>query len=54
MRLFSVRRDGHQTVVQPFENTDPVLADPEILKELSDRGGEGLFESLVLRGLIDE
>ena len=54
VRLFNVRRDAHQTVVRPFENTDPVLADPEILKELSDRGEEGLFESLVLRGLIDE
>lgn len=54
MRLFNVRREAHQTVVRPFENTDPVLADSEILKELSDRGEEGLFESLVLRGLIDE
>ena len=54
VRLFNVRRDPHQTVVRPFENTDPMLADPEILRELSDRGEDGLFESLVLRGLIDE
>ena len=52
-RLFNVRRSAHQTVVLPFD-TSPLFSEPEILKGLSERGEDGLFESLVLRGLIDE
>ncbi len=53
VRLFNVRRSAQQTVVLPFD-TDPLFDDPGILKGLSDRGEDGLFESLVLRGLLDE
>ena len=53
VRLFNVRRNAHQTVVLPF-NTEPLFTDADIKKGLSDRGEDGLFGSLVLRGLIDE
>ena len=53
VRLFNVRRSAHQTVVLPFD-TSPLFSEPEILKGLAERGEDGLFESLVLRGLLDE
>ncbi len=51
--LFSVRRSGHQTDVRPFD-MGPLFADHLITEGLSDSGEDGLFENLVLRGLIDE
>ena len=52
--LFNVRRDGHATVVQPFDVTGPLFKDHEIAKALTTGTEDGLFESLLLRGMLDE
>lgn len=52
--LFNVRREGRATVVRPFDVTGPLFKDREIAAALSNGTEDGLFESLVLRGLLDE
>ena len=52
--LLNVRRSGGQTEVKPFDVTGPLFSDQEIARALTSRGEDGLFESLILRGLIDE
>lgn len=52
--LFNVRRDGPATVVQPFDVVGPLFKDQQIAAALTTGTEDGLFESLVLRGLIDE
>lgn len=52
--LFNVRRDGQATVVQPFDVTGPLFKDHEIAAALTTGTEDGLFESLLLRGLLDE
>lgn len=52
--MLNVRRSGGQTEVKSFEVTGPLFSDHEIAKALTARGEDGLFESLILRGLIDE
>jgi predicted ATPase len=51
--LFNVRRDGHATVVQPFDVTGPMFKDHEIAKALTSGTEDGLFQSLLLRGMLD-
>jgi predicted ATPase len=51
--LFSVRRDGHATVVRPFDVTGPLFTDGEIAEALTSGTEDGLFESLLLRGMLD-
>ena len=52
--LFNVRREGQESVVEPFDTTGPLFEDAEIAEALTTRTEDGLFQSLLLRGLIDE
>jgi predicted ATPase len=52
--LFNVRRDGSATVVHPFDVSGPLFREQEITAALTTATEDGLFESLLLRGLIDE
>ena len=52
--LFSVRLTAQGTVVKPFDVTGQLFRDQEIAEALANRPEDGMFESLILRGLIDE
>jgi len=52
--LFNVRRDGPATVVQPFDVVGPLFKDQQIAAALTAGTEDGLFESLLLRGMLDE
>ena len=52
--LFSVRLTAQGTVVKPFDVTGPMFRDQEIAEALANQTEDGKFESLILRGLIDE
>ena len=52
--LFNVRIEDNQTVIEPFELPGLLFKDQEILAALADRTESGVFESMVLRGLVDE
>ncbi len=52
--LFNVRREGLATVVRPFEVALPLFKDAEIAAALTTGTEDGLFESLLLRGMLDE
>ena len=52
--LFNVRRIGQATAVEPFDSAGPLLTDSEIAEALTSPTEDGLFENLLLRGLIDE
>ena len=52
--LFNVRSGGGATRIERFNTTGPLFDDPEIRKALTSPAQDGLFEALVLRGLIDE
>ncbi len=51
--LFNVRRDGQATVVRPFA-PGPLFTDQDIAAALTTGTEDGLFESLLLRGMLDE
>lgn len=51
--IFNVRRSGQETHVERLELLGPLLDDPNWRQELASED-DGRFESLVLRGLIDE
>ena len=52
--LFNVRFGSQGTVVEPFQVTGPLYQDAEITEALASRFEDGMLESLLLRGLIDE
>lgn len=52
--LFNVRREGSATAVRPFDPTGPLFKDREIAAALTVGSEDGLFESLMLRGLLDD
>ncbi|WP_419937897.1 AAA family ATPase [Candidatus Palauibacter sp.] len=52
--LFNVRRAGQQTVVQRFDMDAPLLQDMELAAAFTNPAEDGMFENLVMRGLIDE
>jgi len=52
--LFNVQRDGAATAVRPFDVTSPLFRDQEIAAALTAGTEDGLFESLMLRGLLDD
>jgi len=54
IRLFNVRREGSATVIKPFEMIGPLIENQEIVTALTVGAEDGLFEGLLLRGLIDE
>jgi predicted ATPase len=51
--LLNVRRRGGQTVIEPFPDPGPLFASPDVNRGLIDGEEDGLFEKLLLRGLID-
>jgi predicted ATPase len=52
--LLNVRRDDAKTIVQRFDAAGTLWHDTEIQKALSAQSENGLFASLVMRGLIDD
>ena len=52
--LFNIRRAENATQVQPFDATAPLFKDIEIAQALTAGTEDGLFESLMLRGMLDE
>ncbi len=52
--LFNVRREGQTTAVEPFKVTGPLFKDQEIAAALTTGTEDGLFENLLLRGMLDE
>jgi predicted ATPase len=52
--LFNVRREGAATAVRPFDVAGPLFRDQEIAAALTAGTEDGLFESLMLRGLLDD
>nr|WP_281289082.1 AAA family ATPase [Methylacidimicrobium tartarophylax] len=53
VELVNVKRESRQTRFDPFDPTGPLFDDPEIREGLAARNEDGLFESLLLRGIID-
>jgi predicted ATPase len=52
--LFNVRRSGQATVVRSFDVSGPLFRDLEIAQALTAGTEDGLFENLLLRGVLDE
>jgi predicted ATPase len=52
--LFNVRRKGGATAIERFDDYGLLLQDQKIAELLTGGSEDGLFESLMLRGLIDE
>lgn len=52
--LFNVRLASHGTVIEPFDVSGALFKDAEIVRALASRAEDGMFESLALRGFIDE
>ena len=52
--LFNVRRVGRASEIRPFDVTGPLFQDSEVAAALTSGTEDGLFESLLLRGWIDE
>jgi predicted ATPase len=52
--LLNVRRDRNGTQVQPFDPHGPLFQDVEMMAALTAPTEDGLFESLLLRGMLDE
>jgi hypothetical protein len=49
-----VRRSGQATVVRSFDVSGPLFRDLEIAQALTAGTEDGLFENLLLRGVLDE
>jgi len=54
MGLFLVRRRNERSEIQPFATSGPLFQDQEVRRALAAETEDGLFESLMLRGLLDE
>ena len=52
--LFNVRLGSQGTVVEPFDTSGPLFRDTETAEAVPSRAEDGLFERLILRGLVDE
>ena len=52
--LLNVRRVDQTTAIEPFDATGPLFKDSEMAAALTSQAEDGLFENLMLRGLIDE
>ncbi|MBI1995896.1 MAG: AAA family ATPase [Deltaproteobacteria bacterium] len=52
--LLRVRQGGQGTEIVPFSVSAPLFKDLEIAEALTTGTEDGLFESLILRGMIDE
>lgn len=54
VKLFRVGRDRDATFIEPFDVSGPLFADRDIAEALTSGTEDGLFESLLLRGMLDE
>jgi predicted ATPase len=54
LALLNVRRGPAGTEVQPFEAAGPLFTEAQIAESLSAGTEDGLFEGLMLRGMLDE
>ena len=52
--LFTFHGENGETNIRSFPISGEIFEDTEILEELTNKGEDGLFESLVMRGFIDE
>lgn len=52
--IFNVRREEFGTVIEPFVVDGPLFSEAEIEQALVSGNDDGRFESLLMRGLIDE
>ncbi len=52
--LFNVKMGDNGTIIEPFDKYMPLLNDKEIKDLLKSSEEDGVFEGLLLRGLIDE
>lgn len=52
--LFTFHGNDRATEIRPFSSSNPLYDDTEIMEQLTSKGEDGLFEGLVMRGLIDE
>jgi predicted ATPase len=52
--LMNVRQGINGTEVSPFDTTGPLFKDQEIAKALTAGTEDGLFEGLILRGMLNE
>ncbi len=52
--IFNVRRDELGTVIEPFDVEGPLFSETAIGQALESGADDGRFESLLMRGLIDE
>ena len=52
--LFNVRRSPSGTKIERFDIGSPLFTDSAIKEALTDRGEDGVFEGLTLRGMLDE
>jgi predicted ATPase len=52
--LLNVRRRGGATIVSKFDTSGPLFDDRNIATALTAPTEDGLFEGLMLRGLLDE
>lgn len=53
VRLYSVRRENMATAVAPLDLAAPLFRNAEITSALTNGSEDGLFESLIMRGLIE-
>lgn len=53
VRLYSVRREGMATTVTPLDLEAPLFRNAEIASALADGSEDGLFENLMMRGLLE-
>ena len=52
--LFTFHNNGGETVIRPFSYSESLFEDTEMVEQLTNKGEDGLFEGLVMRGFIDE
>lgn len=52
--LLRIRHGSGGTEVNPFDSTGPLFQDQEVMAALTSGTEDGLFESLMLRGMLDE
>ena len=52
--LFTFQGGNGETKIRSFPIKGEIFGDTEILEELTNKGEDGLFEGLVMRGFIDE
>ncbi len=53
IKMYRTVRRGVHTAFEPFSTTGPLLADAEIRAVLTGQEEDGVFEGLMLRGLLD-